>query len=70
MFKVLDQGKAGYFSGLGYYVNPMIDFSDKFLTSHNISYIALHAVMSICLAAIMLVFASYFLFRTSREDNP
>jgi ABC-2 type transport system permease protein len=70
MFGVLDQGKAGYYSGGGYYQNPMIDFFEHYLASIHLPYIALHVFMSLWLAVIMLIFASYFLFRSSREDNP
>jgi ABC-type transport system involved in multi-copper enzyme maturation permease subunit len=70
MLQVLDRGSAAYYSGAGFYANPLIDFFDQWLRHMHLPYVALHVVMSIGLGALLLGFASGLLFRRSREDNP
>ena len=70
MMQALDKGDIDFYTGVGgYYVNPLIDFFDTLAISFNLPYIAVHVIFSIIIAMLLIQFSSYFLFKSSREDN-
>ncbi len=70
MLQSLNESGIGFYKGqAGYYSNWLIDFFNDALSVVHFPYIAVHVAMSIALAALLLLFASFFLFRSSREDN-
>ncbi len=69
MLQALDEMGIDFYRGpASYYSNPIIDFFEDGLSFIHLPYIALHVVLSIGLSLVLLWFASYFLFRSSRED--
>jgi ABC-type transport system involved in multi-copper enzyme maturation permease subunit len=70
MMQALDQGDILFYRGqAAYYNNPLIELFNNLFGAFHLPYIAAHVLMSALLSALLILFASYFLFRSSREDN-
>jgi len=71
MLEAIDLGDVSNYStgGGGFYNNPLIDSLHRELAALHVPYVAVHVVLSVLLATILLMLASHFLFAYSREGR-